>query len=207
MVGTVLPIVYGNTHKTGYTRRPSVLLLHVLGCIVGSLATGFLIAVLGRLAQAIVPLLRGQWIVLTIVGMFAILYGCHELALVRLPAPQFRWQVPVKWRSRFSPPVTGLLYGLGLGPGLFTAITSASFYVMLVWVIMQPNLIHAGLVFGVYGLGRVSPLLFMCSRFSQSRELFIFSRSLHHWKPVVPVMSGMVLSVVGPALILAALVT
>jgi len=207
MVGTILPMVYGNTHRTKYTRKPSVLVLYVIGCLTGSIATGLSLAMLGLLTQAFRPVSGGGYsIVLAIVGILALVYGCHEFELMRAPAPQLRWQVPEQWRSQFAPSVVGLFYGLGLGPGLFTAITSASFYVLVFWVIVQRNLIGGAAVFGVYGLGRVSLLVLMYARFNQNRELFKFSRELHRWKPLVHILNGLALSVVSGALIITAFI-
>ena len=53
------------------------------------------------------------------------------------------------------------LYGLGLGPGFFTAIPAASFYVLVAVVLLQADLIYAPSVFAVYGLGRIVPLVFI----------------------------------------------
>ena len=67
-----------------------------------------------------------------VVATISVAYGLHELAVIRLPAPENRWQVPVDW-VRYGKLTQLLLYGLVLGAEVFTFIPYASFYVILLF--------------------------------------------------------------------------
>lgn len=70
-----------------------------------------------------------------------------------MPLLQSTWQVPWDWR-KLAPWQTGLLYGLGLGPGFTTRVTTTAFHVLMAGVIAFGSTVTGMALFGVYAAGR-----------------------------------------------------
>lgn len=111
MVDTITPVVHGHSRARW---RISVA-MHTLGATLSAAALGGLLGATGLA-------LRAPWDAggLLLIAGFAVLYAAHETLGLRVPIPQGRRQVPVWWRTFFSPNVASFLYGLGLGVGFLT---------------------------------------------------------------------------------------
>ena len=205
MVDTIIPIGNGDTHQTHYKKRPIVVLAHAAGTITAAAAFGLAIGATGMLLKAQLILPRHEQLLVLIIGGLALLYAGHELKLFRLPAPQSGWQVPEKWKSDLSPGWSSFLYGVGLGPGLFTAIPFTTFYLVVAWVFVTASPWFGVLCFAMYGAGRAAPILLMFYLSGEKKEAFRLSREANMWQPVVHIFSGLALCVMGTCLIVGAL--
>lgn len=149
MVGSINPVVHGNGRR-GWRRSMA---LYGLGAAASAGLAGAAIAwvgsrVSGGLEQPAAFLLAAG---------LAVAYAIHELGGWTLPAPQIEEQVPSGWRVRFPLPVASLLYGVVLGPGLFTRIFTSSYYVLVAWVFLLLEPAEGALVMLVHGAARAIP--------------------------------------------------
>lgn len=121
--------------------------LTVVFYVMGSMLGGLLLGLLGgSLAMLLSP---GAWempviAIVATVGALADLLGTEP--------PSWRRQVDENWLSRYRGWVYGLGFGLQLGFGLVTIVTSASFYSLVAMMILAgsfPTALSAGLVFGI----------------------------------------------------------
>lgn len=202
MVATILPIVNG---QRILAKRFTALRAHAVGCLVG----GALIGVALGVAGAIVPLeklpLQRPVLVALVTGSLSLLYSLSEAALIRLPAPQCRWQVPLGWRDRLPHNVSSLSYGLGLGLGVATRIPVATIYALIVWSLMVGRPALTSLVMLTFGLGRVLPLWLMVRVLETHDQSTRCANSLHRLMKVVHLANGFALAGVGSYLLVGAL--
>jgi cytochrome c biogenesis protein CcdA len=205
MVTTIIPIGNGDTHQTQYRKRPAVVLVHALGTTIAAAAFGMIAGAIGMVLKAKLVLPEHEQLLVLITGGLALLYAGHEFKFFRLPAPQSGWQVPEKWKSELSPIWSSFLYGAGLGTGLLTAIPSATFYLVLVWVLVTASPWFGLLCFTMYGIGRAAPIVLMFYLSGENKEVCRLSRQTNFWQPVVHIFSGLALCVMGTCLIAGAL--
>ncbi|CAN5496272.1 hypothetical protein BH20ACT21_BH20ACT21_05260 [soil metagenome] len=114
MAETISPAVHGG-RSLRYWRAVA---LHVLGAALTAAALGLVLGSVGAALGA--PWLRAAP---TVVAAVAILYFLREAVGLPMPVPSRRRQVPDWWRTFYSPAVSSLLYGLGLGAGFFTFLS------------------------------------------------------------------------------------
>ena len=205
MVGTIIPIGNGDTHRTQYQKRQMVVVAHAAGTTSAAAAFGFIVGVTGMLLKRTNILFENEQLLILLTGGMALLYAGHEFKFFRLPAPQSGWQVPERWKSELSPLWLSFLYGAGLGPGLFTAIPFTTFYLAVIWVLVTASPWFGVLCFTMYGLGRAAPILLMFYLSGEKKEAFQLLRKTGVWKPVVHILSGLALCAMGSSLIAAAL--
>lgn len=129
---------------------------YVVGSVLGGTALG---AVLGG-AGSVLPLDRTP-----VAGGALVLLAALATAglVVELRGrPRLRWparQVDEDWLHRYRGWVYGLGYGLQLGVGVVTIITSATFFVLLALLILTGSAAGGALVGAVFGLTRALPVL------------------------------------------------
>ena len=131
---------------------------YLVGSLAGGLALGGLAALLGSAVPESVrtsPWVLGALAVLLLVGL-----GFDSAPGGRL-VPSWRRQVDVGWLDEYRGWVMGLGFGLQLGFGLVTIITSATTYGVVLLAALAGDL-GAGLAIGaVFGVVRALPSLFM----------------------------------------------
>lgn len=88
------------------------------------------------------------------IAFLAFAYGLHEMAIIRLPMPQVRWQVPACW-TRYGKTIQAALYGAVLGAEVCTLIPYATFYILVLFD-MTAGGVGGGLLGCLYGTARVS---------------------------------------------------
>src|SRR2546429_1241859 len=114
MVQTIPPVVHGGRRG----RWLGSVAAYTFGATVSAAAVCAVFGGVGRLLDA--PWgSAGLWAVAAVAALFAV----RELFHVPIPLPNLHRQVPEWWRTFFSPPVSSLLYGLGLGVGFLTYIS------------------------------------------------------------------------------------
>lgn len=126
---------------------------HALGSVATGSVTGVAVGVLGHLALGSVPvgLLLGVWATL------ALLYGLHELGVLRMPTPMRRQQLPRHLRRSMEPWKVSLLFGAIIGPGFLIYIRSSAYYLMALGVAAVGSPILGAAVFVAVSLGRCMP--------------------------------------------------
>ena len=128
------------------------------GCILGGWALGVAAGAAGLLVALATAEPEGAAVAVT--GALALTAGLAELAA--WPVPTFPRQVDEAWLGRYRGWVYGAGYGVQLGAGLATTVTTAAVYAMagvavLLGATGRPEWAQA---FGaVFGLARAVPLL------------------------------------------------
>jgi hypothetical protein len=141
MIETITPAVCGSRK-----RQRLALALFGAGATAAAAALGAALALVGAAAGG-----RGA---LLAVAALAALAALRELALLRVPLPQARFQVPERWRSELPLPLWATGYGAGLGVGVATYQPVATFWVACAAAIALARPAPAAACFALYGLGR-----------------------------------------------------
>jgi len=204
MMGTILPIVYeGYDKKT--KKSSAVVWLHTIGCIIGAVAVGGSLGALGSAIPWRVLPAKQDVVVLLATGIISLLYGAHELGVIRAPTPQSPWQVPQWWSTLLPPKVTALAYGVGLGIGFITAIPVGTFYVIALWALLVGRPSLGAISLAAFGLGRGLPLLWMALFLRDNNESYRFSLVLDRSQQLIHYFNGLALGSVGGCMLMAGL--
>src|SRR4051794_3985188 len=127
----------------------------VTAYVVASTAGGAAIGtVLGALGMALH--VQGRQWTLVAAGLLALVAATLDLA-DRLPT--VRRQVDETWMTRYRDWVYGAGFGLQLGVGAMTIVTSASLYLTWVVELLTGDPLLGAVVGAVFGLSRAAPLL------------------------------------------------
>jgi hypothetical protein len=145
MVETVAPVVYGERRS----RYRLALLLHILAA---TLAAGLVGAFAGGLGM----LLGAPWGTagLLVVAAVAALYSFRELSGVPIPVPDRHKQVPLWWRTFYSPEVSGILYGLGIGVGYLTYLSFGTYFAVTIGAVASGDILLGAALTAPFGFGR-----------------------------------------------------
>lgn len=146
MVETIAPVVHGDSR----TRYRITLLLHALGAVLAAGMVGTLAGTLGMLLGA--P--WGIWSFVAVVCV-AVLYAVREITGLKIPIPDRHRQVPLWWRSFYSAPVAGFLYGLGIGVGYLTYLSFGTYVAVTAAAVAWGSPPLGAALTAPFGLGRV----------------------------------------------------
>src|ERR1039458_1175019 len=127
--------------------------LHTLGNMVSAAAVGAVLslAAVALRARGHDSTVWGSWLA----ALIALLYLPRQLGWTRLPRLlQSHCQVPREWAYDYPRWVTALLFGLGLGSGLYTRILVPTFYLVLLWPFVSPGFTFGLLLWIAYVLAR-----------------------------------------------------
>ncbi|MDO5705184.1 MAG: methylamine utilization protein MauF [Paracoccus sp. (in: a-proteobacteria)] len=129
--------------------------MHGLGYAAGAVILGTLLGAIGGIFG-----LTGFGTVfgLTVLALIGLIYGAHQLDLLRVPYPQRRAQVPHDARQRFPKWVVGGLYGLSLGLDYLTYVQTPLLYMMTAAAILTGNIPEAIAIIALFNLGRYLPV-------------------------------------------------
>lgn len=152
MVGTIGPMVYGRTVFKRYT----LLAVYTAAHMVGALAVGVPVALIG-IAMPDSLLARNS----STFAACCLLLSLREWGVIRLPLPQSKRQVPKRWRC--WPTLGILMYGGVLGAGIGTRITTASYYALLVGVMLSRDWRDAAIAMATFGLARAVPICILAT--------------------------------------------
>ncbi len=145
MVETVAPVVYGEKRS----KYRLALLLHVFAATASA-------AIVGGAAGALGMLLGAPWGAggLIAVAVAAALYSFRELSGVPIPVPDRHKQVPLWWRTFYSPPVAGMLYGFGIGVGYLTYLSFGTYFVVTIAAATTGDVLVGAALTAPFGIGR-----------------------------------------------------
>ncbi len=131
--------------------------------VVGSVLAGSVLgAALGATAGAVLgPSRPGQGLLLAAAAV-ACAVGCAlDLGLGGLAVPTVRRQVNEDWLGRYRGWVCGLGFGVQLGLGVVTIVTTASVYLVFVLAFLSGSWPAGATLGAAFGLARALPLLAM----------------------------------------------
>lgn len=165
---------------------------YVLGHLIGGLGLGTLAWILGAPIRAAI---RAIWQNLAVGGPSAVAGGHMLIAtgIVALGAliaalldatrnvPSFRRQVNEDWLIRYRGWVYGLGFGVQLGFGVVTTVTTSSVYLLIGICMISPGLALGLLLGAVFGLTRALPL-FAVVNAETPAALARVHRSLAAWE-------------------------
>jgi hypothetical protein len=203
MLGTLLPSVQPPT-GSGVSSKKSwqsgALWLHALGGALGGALFGVLVAAVGWA----VPVEDRWTAALLATGFVGVLYALREAALLHVPAPQSRRQVPNRWRWEMTRGWAAFLYGSSLGIGAVTPITSTSYYPVVVWILVRAEPALGGVILGLFGVARALPL-FLPTFDADGLGLRTKTDRLLVWEPLVALVNGLALALVAGFMLTTAL--
>jgi hypothetical protein len=194
MVGTIIPMVYGE--RIGGGRDYTALALYVSATLAGGVLTGL---VLGYVGQIVVQLFGHPWRPLMLVGVsFAsfLSSGC-ELNVWRFPLPQSHWQVPRHWQIQVGRRVAVVAYGTILGSGVFTKISSASFYLVLIWPVLLGDPTAGAAGFIGFAIGRVTPVVAMALSATSAETAWRWVPLLDGCRPAMIALNAVAMAACG----------
>jgi hypothetical protein len=145
------------------TRWGTTVTAYLLGSTLGGLGLGWLAALSGSL----VPVsLRSSLAVTLVVGAALLLLAALDLLASptadrapRLRLPSWQRQVDEQWLGRYRGWVYGLGFGVQLGLGVVTIITSATVYAVVLVTAWSGHVGVGLLIGGTFGLVRALPVL------------------------------------------------
>ena len=128
---------------------------YAAGCLLGGSVTGLVLGAVG----AVLPSLP----VLVLAGAACLLAAAADLAanLGRVRLPGGHRQVDRAWLDRYRGWVYGAGFGVQLGLGVVTVVTSAATYAVLVLAVLTQSALGGLLVGGVFGLARAVPAVLL----------------------------------------------
>ena len=145
MVETITPVVHGGKRSRYFTS----LALHALGATLAASLVGLVAGTIGMVAGA-------PWGTagLVVVASAALIYSLREVLGLPIPVPDRHRQVPLWWRSFYSPPVTAVLYGFGLGIGYLTYLSFGTYFVVTIAAFVSGNPLIGVALTAPFGLAR-----------------------------------------------------
>jgi hypothetical protein len=202
MVGTILPIVHGERRNR---KPPIALALHVSGYLFGSATMGVLLGLLGAFSNELgLNGIRSP--VLLLVGVLSVLFAAHELRLIRLPLPSCRRQVPSRWRFVLRPRTLAFAYSYGLGLGFLTMISTTTFYLVTLWIVLSGGIGTGVITMLLFGLGRALPMIAVAPKIQNAGSVRQCVQRLDYWNPAMHAINGLALAFAGSLLTTAGLV-
>jgi hypothetical protein len=126
---------------------------YVVGSLVGGVALGLLGAAVGVALRAVV----GPTAAAVVLGVVCLAAAAGDLAGIR--PPSWHRQVDEQWLQAFRGWVYGAGFGVQLGFGLVTIVTSWSTYAVVAAVVLAPSAGWSVLVGATFGLARGLVLL------------------------------------------------
>jgi hypothetical protein len=167
----------------------------VLGSVAGGLALGGLAGLVGQLVPASVRGSRwslGVLAALCFVGLVFDLRGARSV-------PSWRRQVDERWLTAYRGWVYGLGFGVQLGFGLVTIITSTTTYAVVLLAALSGQLGVGLAVGGTFGLVRALPSLLMAGVHDRAQLHTVFG-NVERWAGSARVGASLALAVAGVVL-------
>lgn len=130
-------------------RRKTSLVAYNLGLLAGGVIVGAGLAVATSLLRPPLPAAWG----LAFVSLACVVALAHELDLVTVPLPQNRRQVPITV-FRLGPFFGPLQFGIEMGTGMRTYVSSAVPYMLLCPILLFAGPWHAVTLGAGFGFGR-----------------------------------------------------
>ena len=125
--------------------------------VAGSTAGGAAIGLLAGMLGAVLPVRASAAVMLGAAVCFAA--GVTDALIRGRRLPSWRRQVNEDWLVGYRPWVVGGGFGVQLGAGVATVVTTASIYAMLALALLTGSAIAGAAVGATFGLARALPVL------------------------------------------------
>ena len=151
MLGSITPLgERGRGSKWWLT-----VIAYVVGSIVAAVALG---ASVGWLGAAVAPS-GGAGVRLLALGLVVVAGLALDLGALGVRLPSVRRQVDEGWRARYRGWVWGVGYGLQLGVGVVTIVTTSIVYATWVAALVSGGVFAGAAIGAAFGLARALPVL------------------------------------------------
>lgn len=157
------------------TRWGRTVTWYVAGSILGGLLIGALAGGVGRALWAVASPSPGA--LAAAAAVVCLLGVALDVRLGGLRLPTTRRQVNEDWLARYRGWVYGGGFGLQLGLGLVTVVTTATLYAALVLAVLSGSLTGAIAIGGVFGLVRSLPILSIAGADDPARLRAVLARA------------------------------
>lgn len=151
MLGSITPL----GERSRGSRWWLTVTAYVLGSSMAGLVTGGVLGLLGSLTVARLPV-EARLVILAagvVVGLLL------DLRVFGLALPTVRRQVDEAWRTSYRGWVWGLGFGLQLGTGVVTIVTSSTIYGTWLAAFLTGDIVTGAMVGLAFGLARSLPVL------------------------------------------------
>lgn len=153
LTSILTPVVHGNRRAASGRRWLKLAVLHSLGTIGSAAFVGGILSAIFRIISRS-GLRPSSWAYWTAVFVI-ILYLPRLMGWTKFPPLlQSTRQVPRTWAYDYPRWAAALLFGLGLGSGLYTRIIVPTFYLLLIWPFLMPGFLLSVLIWSTYGFAR-----------------------------------------------------
>jgi hypothetical protein len=179
------------------SRWPLTVTAYLLASVAGGALTGLLAAALGSLVPAS---WRSGPVAGAVVAVLLVLGLLVDLGVRGARLPSWRRQVDEAWLARYRGWIYGAGFGLQLGLGVVTIVTSATVYAVLLLAAVSGRL-PVGLLLGaVFGLVRALPVLAL-ARVDDVPALHRVFRRLERWGPPLDLLARGALALAAVAVV------
>ena len=144
----------------------------IAGSLLGGAAAGFAAGGIGTL---IVP--RGPMVDGAVIALLALIGAALDARLGGLRLPTIKRQVDERWLQKYRGWVYGIGFGLQLGTGLATIVSSAAVYLMLVAALLTRSIAAGAVIGAIFGVVRGASIL-LARHVGTPEELRRFHRRL-----------------------------
>ena len=144
----------------------------VAGSVLGGAAMGFVAGALGGLVVPDQPTAAAAAI-----AVVALVGAALDGHVARLHLPTIKRQVDERWLHKYRGWVYGFGFGVQLGTGLATIVSSAAVYVTVVAALLTRSIVAATIIGAVFGVVRGASIL-LARRVRTPEELRQFHRRL-----------------------------
>lgn len=163
---------------------------YVLGCLLGGATTGLVLGAVGAALPTLPVLVLG--------GLACLAAAAADALLRRVPGG--RRQVDEQWLDTYRGWVYGAGFGVQLGLGVVTIVTSAATYAVLVLALLTQSVVGGLVVGAVFGVTRAVPALLL-GRSHTHDEIRRTAAGLERQAPAAARATIGVLAVAGAALL------
>lgn len=150
MIGKITPLV----EEAGRRVWTNAVAFHMLGLGLSSaclgLVLGFAGGILGMPALGVAAPVA--W------SLVAFVCGLRDVGLVPFPVLEFQRQTPGAWKCVFGAEWAAFLWGLDLGQGWTVRIPFATYFALVIWVILAGHPVVGAATLGAYALGKGLPV-------------------------------------------------
>jgi hypothetical protein len=183
-------------HPLGERAKNNSFALTAASFVFGSLVGGLLVGAVAAAGAALIGLVLNPTAAAVVFAALAVVAAVAEWRGVRLPS--WRRQVSEDWLTTYRGWVYGAGFGLQLGAGVLTIVTSAAVPLALAAALLTGNPAAAMLICAAFGLARGLSIL-VVARVETSDDLFRFHRRLQSTAGPVRTVAGSVLAITGVA--------